>query len=117
MAPDKTIVTDSISQYYQIEKWGEENKLVVTSEPIDENTSIVKVKVVDSKGTPCLDSKRFIRFEIAGDGTLLKNLGTAGGSSKVQAANGNASIKVKKGSGKSVVAVKSENMDTQFINI
>ncbi|MBD5284845.1 MAG: glycoside hydrolase family 2 protein [Bacteroides sp.] len=117
VAPDKTIVTDSISQYYQIEKWGEENKLVVTSEPIDENTSIVKVKVVDSKGTPCLDSKRFIRFEIAGDGTLLKNLGTAGGSSKVQAANGNASIKVKKGSGKSVVAVKSENMDTQFINI
>ena len=117
VAPDKTIVTDSITQYYQIEKWGEENKLVVTSEPIDENTSIVKVKVVDSKGTPCLDSKRFIRFEIAGDGTLLKNLGTAGGSSKVQAANGNASIKVKKGSGKSVVAVKSENMDTQFINI
>lgn len=117
VAPDKTIVTDSITQYYQIEKWGEENKLVVTSEPIDENTSIVNVKVVDSKGTPCLDSKRFIRFEIAGDGTLLKNLGTAGGSSKVQAANGNASIKVKKGSGKSVVAVKSENMDTQFINI
>lgn len=117
VAPDKTIVTDSINQYYQTEKWGEENKLVVTAEPIDENTSIVKVKVVDSKGTPCLDSKRFIRFEIAGDGTLLKNLGTAGGSSKVQAANGNASIKVKKGSGKSVVAVKSENMDTQFINI
>lgn len=117
VAPDKSIVTDSISQYYQTEKWGDETKLIVTAEPLDDNTSIVKVKVVDSNGVPCLDSKRFIRFEIAGDGELLKNLGTAGGSSKVQAANGNASIKVKKGAGKSVVAVKSENMDTQFINI
>lgn len=117
VAADKSIVTDSISQYYQTEKWGDETKLIVTAEPLDDNTSIVKVKVVDSNGVPCLDSKRFIRFEIAGDGELLKNLGTAGGSSKVQAANGNASIKVKKGAGKSVVAVKSENMDTQFINI
>lgn len=117
IAPDKSVIKDSIKQTYQTEKWGDDAKLVVTLHPIDDNTAIVKVRVVDSKGIPCLDSNRFIRFEIAGDGELIKNLGTAGGSSKVQAANGNASIKVKKGSGKSVVAVKSENLETQFINI
>ena len=108
---------DEISQSYHTEKWGDEAKLVVTSQPLDDNTTLVKVKVVDNNGIPCLDSKRFIRFEVAGDGELLKNLGTAGGSSKVQAANGNASIKVNNGTGKSVVAVKSDNMETQFINI
>lgn len=117
VAHDKSIVKDEISQAYQTEKWGDEAKLVVTSQPLDDNTTLVKVKVVDNNGIPCLDSKRFIRFEVAGDGELLKNLGTAGGSSKVQAANGNASIKVKNGTGKSVVAVKSDNMETQFINI
>ena len=35
----------------------------------------------------------------------------------VQAANGTASIRVKRGSGKSVVAVKSENLETQFVTI
>lgn len=117
VAKDKTILEDEITVRYQTEKWGEEKRLLVSSEGMDEAFVLVKVSLVDEKGIPCLDSKKVIRFELAGDGELVKNQGTVSGSSKVQAANGTASIRVKRGSGKSVVAVKSENLDTQFVTI
>ena len=117
MAKDKTVLEDEITVRYQTEKWGEEKRLLVSSEGMDEAFVLVKVSLVDEKGIPCLDSKKVIRFELAGDGELVKNQGTVSGSSKVQAANGTASIRVKRGSGKSVVAVKSENLETQFVTI
>jgi len=117
VAKDKTVVEDEVAVRYQTEKWGAEKRLLVSSEKMDETFVLVKVSLVDEKGIPCLDSKKVIRFELAGDGELVKNQGTVGGSSKVQAANGTASIRVKRGSGKSVVAVKSENLETQFITI
>ena len=75
------------------------------------------VRLVDKNGIACLDSDNVLRFEIVGDGELLKNQGTITGSVKVQAANGRASIKVKRGNGKSVIAVKSDKLETQFLTL
>ncbi len=116
-ARDKSRHEDSLSWAYQTEKWGDESRLVVTGMPLADGYERVDVRMVDDRGVTCLDSRRFVRFELAGDGELIKNQGTAGGSSKVELSNGRASIKVKKGKGKSVVAVKSDKLDTQFLTI
>lgn len=110
-------VEDKVDWTYQTEKWGAEKALAVTKISDADGTATVEVRVVDEKGVPCLDSKRVIRFEVAGDGELIRNQGTARGSSKVQAANGRATASVKKGSGTSVIAVKSDDMPTQFLTI
>ena len=113
-AKDRSRHEDSLEWKYQIEKWGGEDHLEVSRRELDADTDIVEVRVVDAVGIPCLDSRRVICFELAGDGNLIANQGTAGGSSKVEAANGRASIKVRKNGGKSIVAVKSDGMETCF---
>lgn len=109
--------SDSLKWIYQTEKWGAENGLEVKRIPLGNDIERIDVTVVDSKVIPCLDSRRFIRFDITGDGALLKNLGTAGGSSKVETANGRASICMKKNSGRSAISVSSESFPTQIIII
>lgn len=116
-ANGKQQVEDTVSFEYQTAKWGAESVLAVSTEPIDAETVLVKVRVEDSKGVPCLDSKRVVRFELSGDGALIKNLGTVNGSSKVEVSNGMASIRMKKQAGRSVVAVKSVGLKTQFVTI
>ena len=91
--------------------------MLVSSTTTADGYEKIDVLMVDSNGVPCLDSRKEVRFELAGDGELIKNQGTASGSSKVGLANGRASIRMKKGNGKSVVAVKSDGLDTQFITI
>lgn len=117
VAKDKSVCEDEIEWTYQTEKWGEENLIEVTHSPLADGMERIDVRLLDKNGVPCLDSHKVVRFEIAGDGELIKNQGTAGGSAKVEAANGRASIKMKKGSGKSVVAVKSDNLETRFVTI
>lgn len=114
---DKSKYEDTLDWVYQTEKWGKESHIKLTAVPVENDCEKVEVWLVDDNGIPCLDSKKVVRFEIAGDGELIKNQGTAGGSAKVQVANGRASIKVRKGAGESVVAVKSDGLDTQLLTI
>ena len=114
---DKSVCEDEVEWTYQTEKWGKENLIEVTHAPLPDGMERIDVRLVDKNGVPCLDSHKVVRFELVGDGELIKNQGTAGGSAKVEVANGRASVKMKKGSGKSVVAVKSDNLETQFITI
>lgn len=116
-AKDKSRHEDSLVWTYQTEKWGDEHHLDVSHRPLDADTEIIEVTVKDAKGIPCLDSRKVIRFELAGDGKLIANQGTAGGSSKVEAANGRASIKVRKNGGRSVAAVRSEGMETCLLTL
>jgi beta-galactosidase len=53
----------------------------------------------------CLDSRLAVRFDLAGGGRLLDNLGTNGGSRKVELANGRAQIAVELASDPAVVSV------------
>ena len=76
-----------------------------------------RVQLIDKNGIRCLSSKKQITFEIAGDGSLICNLGTSTGSRKVQAYNGRALIRIKRNEGNSVVAVKSEGLPTAFLEL
>lgn len=109
--------TDSLTWNYQTAKWGAGNGLKVTRTPVGKDIEQIDVTVIDEKGVTCLDSKRIIRFDMTGDGSLIKNLGTSRGSSKVEAANGRASIRVRKNSGVSAVSISSDSIPTQIIMI
>lgn len=110
-------VEDSLKWTYQTEKWGKPARVLVTSTPAEDGCELVRTLIVDDRDIPCLDSADWVNFEIAGDGELIKNLGTVSGSSKIRSANGRAAIKVKKGIGKSVVAVKVPGLSTEFHTI
>jgi beta-galactosidase len=58
------------------------------------DNNFVTVQICDEKGIPCLDSDHWIEFSLIGEGRLHQNLGTATGSSRIQAANGRASIRL-----------------------
>lgn len=116
-AKGKEICSDELEWIYQTEKWGKEELLQIAHHPIDGDIEMIEVTLADANGIPCLDSHKVIRFEIVGDGELVKNLGTASGSSKVEVANGRAYIKVRKSSGTSIVGVKSDGIPTQFVYI
>ena len=73
--------------------------------------------LVDAAGVRCLDSKSFVYFDIAGDGELIQNQGTACGSRKVQARNGRAQIRVRTNQGVSCVAVKAQDVHTAFVTV
>lgn len=77
----------------------------------------LKPSWVDSNGIRCLDSRVFVSFDIAGDGELIQNQGTATGSRKVQARNGRAQIRVRTHGGTSCVAVKADKVQTSFITV
>lgn len=117
VSKDKTKVKDGINFEYQTEKWGKEAALSISVDREKVGEALVKVQITDSNGVRCLDSKKVISFEIAGDGKLIQNKGTVTASRKVEACNGYASIRLEKRSGKVAVAVKAEGLQTKIITI
>lgn len=113
----KTEVTDEISQEYQTAKWGKETYVTLSVVSREGDTVLLEAQLFDKDGVRCLDSKEYIEFEIAGDGSLIQNQGTSTGSRKVQAYNGRAQIKANLNKGKSIVAVKSDGTPTTFIEL
>jgi beta-galactosidase len=73
----KVQVEDVVSYVYQAEKWGKPAKLLI--EKIKEENGVVtlQAKLLDDKNVQCLDAANWIRFELAGDGQLIDNLGTS----------------------------------------
>ena len=113
----KEALADELSFEYQTEKWGKEHAFRVTSTPKEDGIVEVEAQLVDSNGIRCLDSRVFVSFDIAGDGELIQNQGTATGSRKVQARNGRAQIRVRTQGGTSCVAVKADKVQTSFITV
>jgi beta-galactosidase len=112
-----TTLTDEINQVYQTDKWDKPAKLIIEKIADENGFTTVQVKVLDKNGILCLDAINWISFSLSGDGILLDDLGTSGGSRKVQAYNGRATIKVQTQNGKSVVGVQSPGLQTVFINL
>ncbi|HWZ35036.1 MAG TPA: DUF4982 domain-containing protein, partial [Mucilaginibacter sp.] len=110
-------VTDEINQVYQTDKWGNPTKLILEKIAEDNGIATIQAKLVDSSNVQCLDSKNYIEFSLAGDGTLIDDLGTSSGSRKVQAYNGRAIIRIKTNKGSSVAGVKSPGLPSAFINL
>jgi beta-galactosidase len=110
----KQTLNDELVFEYQTEKWGKETAFEVKTTPVGDGIVEVEAQLVDEKGTRCLDSRIFVYFDIAGDGELIQNQGTATGSRKVQARNGRAQIRVRTNQGTSCVAVKADGVQTSF---
>ena len=110
-------VEDEISQEYQTAKWGREARILLTVSDFADGIRQVDVKLVDADGVPCLDSKKYVRFSIAGDGSLIENQGTSSGSRLVQACNGTARIRVRTNGGRSIVGVSSDGIESAFIAV
>jgi beta-galactosidase len=113
----KKVVTDEISFTYQTVEWRKPAQMIL--EKISQNGDIVtvQVKLLDRNDVLCLDAVNYIEFILSGDGKLIDNLGTSTGSRKVQAYNGRAIIRVKKNNGKNIIGVKSEGLETVFIDL
>lgn len=113
----KVEVVDSISQFYQTQKW--DAPAVLKFEEIHREGNIVEVeaKAYDENTVFCPDAKNQIRFSIAGDGELIDDLGTSNGSRVIQLYNGRASIRFKLTGAEAVVAAQSDSLKTAFITV
>ncbi|WP_225976417.1 glycoside hydrolase family 2 protein [Mucilaginibacter ginsenosidivorax] len=113
----KAIITDEINQVYQTDKWDRPAKMILEKIADENGFATVQVKIFDKNNVQCLDAANWISFSLSGDGVLQDDLGTSGGSRKVQAYNGRATIKVQTNNGKSVVGVQSPGLQTVFLNL
>ncbi|HVI46800.1 MAG TPA: glycoside hydrolase family 2 TIM barrel-domain containing protein [Chitinophaga sp.] len=108
----KQTVTDTLNWQYQTAQWSKPVKLLVESGALTGNIFRIRVKAVDINGVLCLDAANLITFSQAGNSILRDDLGTVGGSRKVQLANGMASIDVEAGEGTSVIAATSVGLES-----
>ena len=108
----KQTITDELSWMYQTTSWSKPVKLI-----LEHDGDLVKVKAVDAAGVLCLDAANEIEFSIAGNGRLLDDLGTVGGSRKVQLANGQASIRVAVNDGTVAVAAAGKGLETGIVQL
>jgi beta-galactosidase len=102
---------------YQTTPWSPPAKLALAEISRNHDVVTIQAQAFDPNGVPCLDAANIVRFGLTGDGRLLDNLGTAGGSRVVQLANGRAQISVQLTGAQAVVSVGSIGLPTQFITV
>jgi len=112
---DGADLVDEISVAYQTAPWGKPAKFVLTELNQADGIARLEARVIDASGVPCLDAANLVRFGLTGDGRLLDNLGTAGGSRAVQLANGRAQISVQLTAARAVACVAAEGLSTEFL--
>ncbi|WP_296635701.1 glycoside hydrolase family 2 TIM barrel-domain containing protein [Polaribacter sp.] len=100
-------ISDTIHVKYQTAKWEKPSNAQVKVTPINKKESKVEVWLKDKNNVLCLDAKNWVLFDYIGKGKMLDNIGTTGGSRKVQATNGYASIIIQHNGGSGVVSVTS----------
>lgn len=103
----KMRLSDAIHQTYQTAVWGEPAEIRLTQIALTADTVLIQAELVDNNGVHCLDASNFIEFECTGRHALIQNQGTAHGSRRIQAANGLAAIRVKRGDMPVVVGARS----------
>lgn len=113
----KIRVEDRTVFRYETQKWGHPSRLLAQRLYQSGDTATIQVRLLDNKGVQCLDARNWVYFGLTGDGVLLDNLGTPGGSRKVQLYNGRALIRVHTRGGQSIISVKSDSLRTVFLPI
>jgi beta-galactosidase len=109
-------VSDEVALTYQAEPWGKPTELRLAVKERKGDVVTVAAHLYDGKGALCLDSRKLVRFSVAGAGRLLDNKGTASGSREVQLANGRAEISIATKGG-CALGVTSEGLPAALINI
>jgi len=114
---DGVEVSDDISIGYQTAVWDQPARFALKEISRSNDVITVEACVFDKNGVSCLDATNRVRFGLAGDGRLLDNLGTSIGSRVVQLYNGRAQIGLQLPSGKAVVSVASDGLETRFLTL
>ena len=109
------IVSDEIHFRYQIDRWQKPARLDLKETARNSGIATLEASLFDANRIPCLDARSRLRFELAGDGTLLDDLGTSRGARWVEAYNGRAQLQVRTNGGKSAVTVSSDGLPTAFL--
>jgi beta-galactosidase len=117
-------VTDEISFEYETRQWEAPARFELKQTVIAQMSSInhvtVEALLVDANGVPCLDSRKVVRFSVAGDAEMVDNRGTVGGSRVVQLANGRAwmnFISIYKPQGEYVVGINADGVPPAFLTL
>lgn len=109
--------SDAIALTYQTVVWGKATSIVLRELSQANGVAVIEARIVDANGVPCLDAADLVTFGVTGDGRLLDNLGTAGGSRRVQAANGRSQISINLTGSAAVASVAIAGLDTVFLNL
>ncbi|MGA7158904.1 MAG: glycoside hydrolase family 2 TIM barrel-domain containing protein [Acidobacteriaceae bacterium] len=109
-------VTDAIDLQYQTEAWSKPAELRLFEVSRSEGLITVGATLHDANGVLCLDARNTVYFSLAGDGTLIDNLGTAGGSRELQLYNGHARISLQS-RGRCTVGIRSDGLPTTLLNL
>ena len=116
-----TRVEDEIEFLYQTEKWNAPAGLKlseISRNAVDgKETVTVEARLYDANGILCLDARNQVHFTLAGVGRLIDNRGTSRGSRLVQMYNGRAEISLEAGSGGTVVAAHTAEIDAAFLSL
>ena len=113
----KERVEDEITFEYETRPFGNPAKVLVKVIESNSEYAWIEAEFQDNNGVVCLTSRDYFYFDSAGDGKLVKDMGTSTASSKVQAYNGRARIKLMKNGGENVVSVKADNLKTVLLTI
>jgi len=87
-------ITDEIFFRYETRAWGAPDHFRLQTSSLSPDRVRVQVELLDKAGVVCLDSRARVSFGLTGDGRLIDNQGTVGGSRRVELANGRAQIDV-----------------------
>lgn len=113
----KETIEDYIEFDYETRSFGEPSKIVANIVEDTDGYAWIEAELRDENYVPCLTSDDYIRFDAIGDGELIVDMGTSSASSKVQAYNGRAKIQLIKRGTKSIVSVKSNELETVYLEI
>lgn len=111
-----SLVKDSVRFTYQTAAWSKPAKLSLRTVSDTSDHTTVEARLQDTAGVLCLDSRAVVRFSLAGNGTLLDNLGTPNGSRVVQLYNGRAEISLQH-TGAVVAGVHADGMESAFLTL
>ncbi|WP_315985163.1 glycoside hydrolase family 2 TIM barrel-domain containing protein [Hymenobacter sp. BT188] len=110
-------VQHEISFRYQTRKWGKPTRLTLEKVSDAKGLTTIEAKLFDAQGVQCLDAANWVHFSLAGAGKLHDDLGTSSGSSKVQAYNGRAIIRLEAQAGQTAVAAQSPGLATVLLTL
>ncbi len=110
-------IEDEIQVGYQAVAWSAPTKMSLQEISRKDNVVTLEARVFDASNVPCLDAANIVRFGVTGEGHLLDDLGTVGGSRVVQLSNGRAQIQLQLTGQEAVASVTSDGLPASFVHL
>ena len=110
-------VTDELGFIYQTKKWNRPTTLKLIELHRSNGIVTVEARLYDAQQVQCLDARNRIRFTLAGNGTLIDNMGTPKASRVVELANGRSEISLKLNGAGSHIAAIVDGINSAFLEV